>query len=878
MSPFDQVIEHMALEFAQTEGTSILFGVTDDTVLRDHALDALRKRLPAEITLREFRYDAEHLSLLEGAVEATTSGGGRPAVSVTGLEALPRDKRTEAIHLLNLQRNRIGRTEIAVILWVNRATLTEISTQAADFYSWRSATFLIEPPTGWNVLESMRRSYLQALIAHNEFVNLQGLAPMRSGQIIQMRMDDIFIPLRAEQQVKSSDSPEFLSLRDSASAKPRMIEEIDEVQQPANMLNEMRRTRAQWASEAMQEAEDTQEVTARPVDIPELLQENRAVVLGDPGAGKTTLLRYVAYELVKSQLANGQSEILNRIPDLAGCLPVYVHIGEYAQHLQQKPESTLDAFAFLGSQVRQLPLSNALVKDAMGQGRILFLLDGMDEIIDTIQRREVAQRIEEFAFSHPRCRILVTSRVVGYREAQLSREFSQFTISPFEDNEIHRFIQSWYKALGMPEGADKLVQAIEGSPSIRRLASNPLLLTVIALIHWRGDKLPRHRVRLYRLASETLVDEWMSHRRVTPEGWDVQETMQVLLPAIAWHLHQTSSTGLIGEQELDRLLVETLLRHDPSLSENEAHTRASQFRRNVSEFSGIFLERGLDQDDCGSYGFLHLTFEEYFAALRLADIWERAGNSVLKPLLDDPRWTESILLTAGHFGEFSQYQATRFVRMILEAHSEHEDVLHRDLLLAAQCLADDVRLDADLRRAILSQLIKIYFSSNSPRTLREDIRKVFARLSGTFAGVSLLKGLTQRLTIPKSEVCRLTAAAALGQMGQAAATPEVLAALLKLLSDPEEAVRRAAAAALEQMGQVVASLEALSALYRLLTDHDRNVHAVAEWALRKMSLYIGPQDRSEAMKLFLSLARSNNVEQRDIGYVGLRNLLAARHS
>ena len=105
------------------------------------------------------------------------------------------------------------------------------------------------------------------------------------------------------------------------------------------------------------------------------------------------------------------------------------------------------------------------------------------------------------------------------------------------------------------------------------------------------------------------------------------------------------------------LLVEMLLRYDPNLSENEAHTRASQFRRNVSEFSGIFLERGLDQDDCGSYGFLHLTFEEYFAALRLADIWEREGNSVLKPLLDDPRWTEAILLTAGHFGEFSRYPA-----------------------------------------------------------------------------------------------------------------------------------------------------------------------------------------------------------------------------
>jgi len=112
----------MLIDFQQVEGTLILIAVCDDTVLRDHAVETLRKRLPPEITLRDFRYDPEHLSLLEGAIETTASGNGRPAVSVTGFETLPRDKRTEAIKLLNIQRNRFGHTGIAVILWVNRAT------------------------------------------------------------------------------------------------------------------------------------------------------------------------------------------------------------------------------------------------------------------------------------------------------------------------------------------------------------------------------------------------------------------------------------------------------------------------------------------------------------------------------------------------------------------------------------------------------------------------------------------------------------------------------------------------------------------------------------------------------------------------------------
>jgi hypothetical protein len=65
--------------------------------------------------------------------------------------------------------------------------------------------------------------------------------------------------------------------------------------------------------------------------------------------------------------------------------------------------------------------------------------------------------------------MLVTSRIVGYREVQLTGAFSQFVISPFDDDEIGRFAQSWYQALGAPESAAELVKTIQDNPSIRRL-------------------------------------------------------------------------------------------------------------------------------------------------------------------------------------------------------------------------------------------------------------------------------------------------------------------------------------------------------------------------------------------------------------------------
>ncbi|MGE0822796.1 MAG: HEAT repeat domain-containing protein [Candidatus Binatia bacterium] len=812
MASFEQSLDLMRIDLEQVEGTLILLGVCDDIELREHAVKELRRRLPQGISLRDFRYDPEHLSLLEGAGVAAAKSNGHVVVSVTGFEDLPHDKRTEAIKLLNLQRNRFGDTGLAVILWVDRATLAEISTKAADFYSWRSGTFTIEPPPDWDTLASGRRSYLQALARQNEFVNLQGLAPARGGHIVQMRMEDIFIPLSAEQEVK-------------------LIEE--EAPTGAERSMPSRRALRQRLEALVRHERKTQRV-----EIPDLLRERRAVVLGDPGAGKTTLLRNLAYTLAHAQLTQIQVEVVKQHPDLQMCLPVYVRIGEYAQHLQHHPTATIEEYAPHGCQARQLPLSEELLKAALDHNQVVFLLDGLDEVIATDFRREVVEQLTTFARRQPQCRIIVTSRIVGYREAQLGGEFTQFTIRPFADAEIQRFVRSWYAALREPESnAERLIEAITENTSVRRLASNPLLLTVIALIHWRGTKLPQQRAKLYSQAAETLVDQWMSYRRVNPEGWDAQETLHLLLPAIAWHLHATTSNGLIGEQDLHSLLVATLQKSDCRLSEQDAHTRAAQFRRNVSEFSGIFLERGLDHDGHGLYGFLHLTFEEYFAAVHLAEQWQREGQRVLKPLLHNLRWTEVLLLMVGHLGDFSPYLATQFVKNILKAKSAYENILHRDLLLAARCLAEDVRVDAKRRRTIMNNLLNLYFDEKSPWALQKDIQMLFVLLGHVSIGDELLALLTERLS-SSDALGRTLAILALGELGGIAATPEVMTNLHESLTDPVWSVREAAADAIGKLGPELVTSEVVSELLNLLGNPDSTLRTVAARTIGKLKLKV----------------------------------------
>jgi len=838
--PFEESLEIVRSCLTDVDAPQILIGVTENTELRDHFLAELRKKLDGNVDLLDFRYDPQHLSLLEGASASAHRNsddavGHRVAVSAVGLEALPNEEQQNAIKLLNAERNRIGYARLVVLLWLNRKLFVDVANKSYDFYSCSSQTFFLEPPADWSAekrLDSLRRSYLQAIVHQNQYVNMQGLAPMRGGQLVQMRMDEIFIPLHVEREVRSTEP--FLTGREDE------LESIGSVSGSGEMemlvvKDLIKMSRLQWRTETL----------SRRAEIPELLRVRRAVVLGDPGAGKTTMLRYVAYQIAQSQLGQAGTPALPG--EVADCLPVYVRIGLYAQHLKERPEATIVDFA--PQQNYQLPLTAELLRDAVNRGKALFLLDGLDEIVDTAQRREVAQRVEEFARQHDNCPVIVTSRIVGYREAALGSAFTQFTIRPFDDEEIKSFVRQWYKTLDQPERADDLISAIEKNPSVRRLATNPLLLTVAALIHLRNTKLPNRRVELYQRAAETLVDNWMSERRVTPDEWDADEALNDLLPAVAWWLHTEASGGLIGQDDLRQLLVETMRVRNPRLTEAEAHTRASQFRRNVSEFSGIFLERGLDEQGNGLYGFLHLTFEEYFAAIRLKDKWKREGHAALKPLLHHPRWTEVILLCAG---SMDQFDASRLVEAILDARSEYESLLHRDLLLVTRVLADDVRVDPPLRRDIVRRLSELYFSEQSPEALKDDIRQAFAGLAGTYAGGDVVGALENRLGDGEG-VVRSASANALGAMGKRAASKGMIEKLLSLLDDNESYVQEAAARALGAMGERAASQGVIEKLLSLLENSKWHEWSAAACALEGVGERAANEQVVERLLRFLSV-------------------------
>jgi hypothetical protein len=237
-----------------------------------------------------------------------------------------------------------------------------------------------------------------------------------------------------------------------------------------------------------------------------LAREQRMVLLGDPGAGKSTLSRYLMLALA-DETQSGPVEAL------AGWLPLLVELRTYAD-AQWRSGTFLDLVDHL-HRTEGLGLPKTMLEEVLtGEGRVVVVFDGLDEVFDPQVRDTVARRIGGFAAAYPRVRVVVTSRVVGYKRQVLDAAgFGHHMIQDLDRGQVEAFVTGWY-AVACPDNPGdagrlrrRLIGAVDASAAVRELAGNPMLLTILAIIG-RGRELPRDRREVYQHAVAVLVDQW----------------------------------------------------------------------------------------------------------------------------------------------------------------------------------------------------------------------------------------------------------------------------------------------------------------------------------------------------------------------------------
>ncbi|MEN8166999.1 MAG: SUMF1/EgtB/PvdO family nonheme iron enzyme [Pseudomonadota bacterium] len=536
--------------------------------------------------------------------------------------------------------------------------------------------------------------YLQYITSRNCYLQLQGIRS--GGKLVNIELDRIYIRLRTTQQRLAEEEEHWLAT------------EADQAPGEMHRLRGEQRAPSETVIISVEDA---------------LKEHTRLVVLGDPGSGKTTLLRYLTLPYAKD-LADKTTQVREKLnTNEPGRLPIFLPLREIGIFLKSAPQDGTEGHAQLLEYLQRslakerIELPVDFFDEWLDSGKAVVLLDGMDEVADPDLRRRVARLVEAFVRAYPDCRYVVTSRIVGYSgPARLGESFATTIVRDFTLSDVKQFLTNWHRlvAIGQMGGGEaaelfaadqtrQLMLAIQENERIRELAINPLMLTVIALVHRDRVKLPDRRAELYAEAVDVLLGKWDEARgveeiKILPGRTFDAGDRRLMLQQIALYMHQKELKE-IWVEDLNKLLQKQFLDNLGESEQRAAEQAAEHFIAVIRERTGLLVARGE-----GVYAFSHLTFQEYLAALALAA--QDAYREDTLQYVSKPWWHEVILLEAGYLSTQSQQRTTRLIKAIADQRSTAD--VYGNLVLAAECLRDvgSGRVTGGLQQEVMERLRK----------------------------------------------------------------------------------------------------------------------------------------------------------------------------
>lgn len=356
------------------------------------------------------------------------------------------------------------------------------------------------------------------------------------------------------------------------------------------------------------------------------------IIKGTPGCGKSTLLQHIAITIANNR------EYRKKFAKSAILLPLRSLKESIHPHLSLI-ELILEYFAHQGAFKE---ITQDWLKEQIDDGHAIIMFDGLDEVGDVIRVREVSQWIEAQMLAYPKAFFIITSRPEGCRNAGMNR-VTYLEIQPFSMEQVERFITNWYRMVELGERvlapsasllkqADArsmhLLQSIREFPALVALSVNPLLLTMVAIVHRFDGNLPQARVSLYQRIFALLLEHW-DYGKGLDIARKAADKLAVLRPVATHMMYQ-------GVQELSVDSVLGIIA--PHLSASQ--TVLLEFLQSIQSSSGLLLER-----EAGVWSFAHLTFQEYLVATQWAI--QAPSEDDLRELTNQARWHETLRLYAG---------------------------------------------------------------------------------------------------------------------------------------------------------------------------------------------------------------------------------------
>ncbi|HEY9781448.1 MAG TPA: NACHT domain-containing NTPase [Leptolyngbyaceae cyanobacterium] len=422
-------------------------------------------------------------------------------------------------------------------------------------------------------------------------------------------------------------------------------------------------------------------------------QYSNLIVLGKPGSGKTTFLKHIAIQCISG---NFQSHLV----------PIFITLKNFAE---SKNCSSL--IEYINQKLNACNvLDDSITEELLNHGKVLVLLDGLDEVMEADEAKTLKQ-LSKIYTKFSANKFIVTCRIAA--KQYTLKNFTEVEVADFNDEQIISFARKWFSTRDTIQGKN-FVDKLKNNFSIKELATNPLLLTLLCLTFEESADFPVNRLELYKEGINLLLKKWDAVRNIERDRVYKKLSVQYkqnLLSKIALTTFERGDY-FFKQQELEQYIIDYIINlHDASTEFEVLHLDANAVLRSIEAQHGLLVERAR-----GIYSFSHLTFHEYFTAQEIVTNGEpQALEIALRQLVSriaEKRWREVFLLTLGMLRN-ADYLIQLMKQQIDNLIAEDQDLQNFLIWVSRKSFAVDVTYKLTSVRAFYLELhldidLKIY--------------------------------------------------------------------------------------------------------------------------------------------------------------------------